>query len=276
MGVTVRLTLFASSQSKANEAAKAAFARFRTLDDMMSDYQQGSELNRFCAAPINTWTSLSPELYETFRNAQQISVLSDGGFDITAGPVVRLWRQARRESKLPAAAAIQDALNRTGFRKLELENGRARLLAPGMQLDLGGIAKGYACDEAIAALLKEGITSAMVEAGGDISVSDPPPGTDGWRIAILGWPGVEIKLKNESMSTSGDAEQFVELGGVRYSHVVDPRTGMGLVKSRQATIVGKMGWLTDALSTTACILPRSDAEALAKRLGVRAWLKESP
>jgi thiamine biosynthesis lipoprotein len=273
MGVTVRLTLFASNQSKATEAARVAFARFRELDDIMSDYQQNSELNRLCRAPTNEWTIISPDLYIVLRNAQRISVLTDGAFDVTSGPAVRLWRQARRDKRMPAALDLEVAKSLVNHRFLELDRNRARLLRPGMQLDLGGIAKGFACDEAIDALKREGVESAMVEAGGDISVSNPPPGSVGWRISILGWPALSVTIANEAMSTSGDAEQFLEIDGKKMSHVVDPRTAMAIVDSRQATVVGKQGWLTDALATSFCVIDRDSAETLAKKIGVRVWLK---
>jgi len=275
MGVTVRLTLFASNQSKALAAAKTAFARFAQLDSIMSDYQQNSELNRLCRVPANQWTNLSPDLYAVLERARRVSVLSGGAFDVTAGPNIRLWRAARQSKVLPGGEAIQSAIERTGFRLLELRDGQASLKKDGMQLDLGGIAKGYACDAALKKLSEAGVDSAMVEAGGDIAVSGPPPGTHGWTISILDWPNEKVSLVHKAISTSGDSEQFVEFEGVRYSHVVDPRTGWALRDSRQATVVGSLGWLTDALATTFCVLSRSEAEALAEELGVRVWLRES-
>lgn len=275
MGVSIRLTLFAPDEAKAFDAAKAAFARFAQLDNMMSDYQKNSELNRLCAQPPDSWTPVSSELFDVLRNGQRVSVLTEGAFDTTIGPVVRIWRQARRDAKMPLEADRLAALSRSGFRKMELDPSlRAVLLrSANMQLDLGGIAKGYACDEAMAVLKNHHIESAMIEGGGDLVVSNPPPGTDGWKIGVLGWPGLVVTLKNQAMSTSGDAEQYVDIEGKRYSHIVSPATGIGLTNSRQATVVGDSAWLTDALATAFCVMDPAASKALADRLRVRTWIK---
>lgn len=275
MGVSIRLTLFARSQEEGFQAAKAAFKRFGELDDMMSDYQKQSELNRLCAGPPDVWTSVSPELFDVLHQGRRLSVLTAGAFDTTVGPVVRIWRQARKDGKMPSDVSRMGALARSGYDKLDLDPLARKVLlrTAGMQLDLGGIAKGYACDEAMAVLKNHHINSAMIEGGGDLVVSDPPPGTDGWKIGILGWKDVVVTLKNQAMSTSGDAEQYVDIDGKRYSHVVDPKTGLGLTNSRQATVIADMGWLTDGLATAFCVMEPSESERLAKKLGVKIWLK---
>jgi thiamine biosynthesis lipoprotein len=135
------------------------------------------------------------------------------------------------------------------------------LRRPGMKLDVGGIAKGYASEEAIKVLKREGIASALVAGSGDIVVSGPPPGRPGWTIAVAplkpeseGGSSPTILLKDAAVSTSGDAEQFVEIDGVRYSHVVDPKTGLGLTERRSVTVIAREGITADGLDTAACIL----------------------
>jgi thiamine biosynthesis lipoprotein len=127
-----------------------------------------------------------------------------------------------------------------------------------MQLDLGGIAKGYAADEALAVLKKHGLDRALVAAGGDIAVSGPPPGADGWKIAIARLPGEKdagrLILRDAAVSTSGDAEQFVEIDGKRYSHIVDPRTGIGLLGRMSVTVVARKGIESDSLTKVAAVL----------------------
>jgi thiamine biosynthesis lipoprotein len=129
-----------------------------------------------------------------------------------------------------------------------------------MQLDLGGIAKGYAADEAIALLKKHGIDRALVAAGGDIAVSGPPPAADGWTIAIApleegeGKSGPSLILHDAAVSTSGDAEQYVEIDGKRYSHIVDPKTGLGLVGRMSATVVAPKGVTADSLTKVVAVL----------------------
>ena len=123
---------------------------------------------------------------------------------------------------------------------------------PDMQLDLGGIAKGYAADQALAVLRSHGLPRALVAASGDIAVGDPPPGKRNWRVAVgkldatNGEPARILYLNNAAVSTSGDAEQFVEIGGRRYSHIVDPRTGVGLTERLQVTVIGRQATDTDS------------------------------
>jgi thiamine biosynthesis lipoprotein len=128
-----------------------------------------------------------------------------------------------------------------------------------MRLDLGGIAAGYAVDEALKALRERGITSALVNASGDVGVSDQPPGTDGWRLGVVpdgqnGEPTRYLLIANAAVTTSGDAYQFVELDGHRYSHIVDPHTGLGLTSRISATVVAKDCITADSVATAVCVL----------------------
>jgi len=268
MGTKFRVVLYAADKESADNAARAAFARVAELNRVMSDYLADSELMKLCqksakepAGPVE----VSDELFFVLSKAQEVSELSDGAFDVTVGPVVRLWRQARKDREMPDPAVLKAALKRVGYKNLELDP-KAKtvsLKVPGMQLDLGGIAKGYAADEGLKAIEKLGIKSALVAASGDIAVSDAPPGKPGWRIDIASLPGDKEKrqllLKNAAVSTSGDAEQFVVIGGVRYSHIVDPRTGIGLTGRRSVTVVARRGILADSLSKMASILPADAA-----------------
>ena len=149
-----------------------------------------------------------------------------------------------------------------------------QLLKAGMQLDLGGIAKGYAADEGLAVLKKEGVTRALVAAGGDIAVSDPPPDADGWKIAIAPLEedadkeGPYMVLHDAAVSTSGDAEQYVEIDGKRYSHIVDPKTGLGLVGRMSATVVAPHGVVADSHTKIVAVLgPERGFKILEKEEG---------
>jgi thiamine biosynthesis lipoprotein len=196
------------------------------------------------------------------EQSQRLSQLSDGAFDVTVGPVVRLWRRARRTGALPPADALTRAREAVGWQKLQLDarHRTVTLTAPNMQLDLGGIAKGYAADKALGVLKRHGITRALVAASGDIAVGDPPPGKPGWRVGVGSMDGGDNKLarmlllQNAAVSTSGDLEQFVEIDGKRYSHIVDPRTGVGLTKRLQVSIIARHATDTDALATAVSVL----------------------
>jgi thiamine biosynthesis lipoprotein len=176
--------------------------------------------------------------------------------------VVSLWRKARREKKLPDAERLAQALQVVGYRKLHLDSRHrtVQLLAPRMRLDLGAIAKGYAADEALKVLHRHGMTRALVAGGGDMALGDPPPGKKGWRIEIAPLdttnapPARFVLLANAGLATSGDLFQHVEIGGKRYSHIVDPRTGIGLTDHSLVTVIAPDGITADGLATAVSVL----------------------
>ena len=263
MGVQVRLVLYAPNEPAAVEAARAAFARIAELEDIMSDYRPASELMRLSArfsdAPGGPPVPVSADLFSVLAQAQHLAEVSDGAFDVTVGPYVKVWRQARKDRRLPPPAVREAAAERVGWTSVRLDSARqtVQLLAPSMQLDLGGIAKGYAADEALEVLQNHGIDRALVEIGGDVAVSGPPPGQAGWRIRIenaeAGRPA-DTTLAHAAISSSGDTEQFVEIDGTRYSHVVDPRTGLGLTDRIAVTVVAPSATLSDGLATLLGVL----------------------
>jgi thiamine biosynthesis lipoprotein len=262
MGTRFGIILYAPDEATARQASQAAFARIASLDASMSDYRQESELMRLCAKAGGPPVRVSDELFFVLRRAEEVSRRSGGAFDVTVGPVMRLWRRARRTQKLPDREQLARALARVGYKNVRLD-ARARtvqLLKPGMQLDLGGIAKGYAADEALKALKKHGVTRALVAAGGDIAVSGPPPEAEGWSVAVARLVGVEksppgkLLLHDAAVSTSGDASQGVEIDGKRYSHIVDPRTGVALVGRMGVTVVAPDGITADSLTKVVAVL----------------------
>lgn len=187
MATPIRIVLYAADNATAAEAAKAAFSRFHQLGAILSDYDPQSELRRLCdtsggGKPVR----VSDDLWRVLVRAEQLSERSGGAFDATIGPVVRLWRSARQTKELPSPQSLQKALARVGYQLVRLEPKRqtVELLKPNMRLDLGGIAKGYAVDEAMAVLRKHGLTRVMVEAGGNLGLGDPPPEKPGWRIGL--------------------------------------------------------------------------------------------
>jgi FAD:protein FMN transferase len=219
MGVETRIVLYAPDEAAAVRAAARAFDRIARLDSILSDYRADSELSGLVARAGGPAVPVSPELFHVLARAQRFACLADGAFDVTAGPLVRLWRAARRSGVLPTAAEREAAAARVGWRHLELDPvaRTVRLRLQGMQLDLGGIGKGYAAGEALATLRAAGIDRAMVAMGGDIAASGPPPGERGWRIRIAHMPpdGDTLLLAHAAVSSSGDTEQYVEIDGVR-------------------------------------------------------------
>jgi thiamine biosynthesis lipoprotein len=162
---------------------------------------------------------------------------------------------------LPSDEALESALARIDYRAIRLhpEDKTVELLKPNMLLDLGGIAKGYALEQAYQVLRERGFDRVLLQAGGDILLGDPPPGKSGWRIGIgqtdpAKPPRMFLSLSNVEIATSGDRFQFVEIGGTRYSHLIDPKTGIGLIGHCQTTVVVPLGTLADGLSSSICIL----------------------
>jgi FAD:protein FMN transferase len=262
MGTLFRLVLYAPDKASADKAAAAAFARVAELNKIMSDYLADSELMRVAHQAVGRPVKVSDDLFTVLHKAEEVARRSDGAFDVSVGPLVRLWRQARKTKRLPDPDELKEALARVDYRKIKLdpEQRTVHLLILGMLLDLGGIAKGYAADAALAVLQKHGITRALVAAGGDVRCGDPPPNAAGWKVGIAplkdpSGPATHyLLIKNAAVSTAGDAHQFVELGGKRYSHIVDPKTGLGLVGPRAVTVIAPDGISADALDTAACVL----------------------
>lgn len=262
MGAPVKITLYASDERSANRAAEAAFARFAELDQIMSDYKPDSELSRLSAtAGSGRAVAVSDDLWKVFDRSRQVSEASDGAFDITVGPYVRLWRRARRSKEFPPEQRLIEARRAVGRQHLRLDGQRhtAQLLAPGMRLDLGGIAAGYAVDEALAVLAVHGVKRALIDASGDIGVGDAPPGEQGWKIGIApldpaGPPSRHVVLRNAAVTTSGDAFQHVVIGGRRYSHIVDPRTGLGLTEPSSVCVVAADCITADSLATAVSVM----------------------
>ena len=279
MGTTVRIVLYAPDEATAKKAAAAAFARIAELNRIMSDYDPDSELMRLCKKSGGPAVPVSLDLFHVLQASEKYARLSDGAFDVSIAPVVRLWRKARKTGEMPSANAIKNALERVDYRNIQLHPlGRTvRLLLADMLLDLGGIAKGYAADAALEALRQHGITRALVGLGGDIAVGDPPPDAPGWRVAVSPLknpadpPRHYLVLKNAGVSTAGDLHQAVEIGGKRYSHIIDPGTGLGLVGRRSATVVAPNATTSDGLDTAMCVMGPERGMAMIEKLdGVAA------
>ena len=262
MGTRFKIIVYSRDESAGKSAVKAAFQRIADLDGIMSDYRSTSELMRLCQKAGGEPVQVSDDLFRVLERSQEVAQLSDGAFDVTVGPVVRLWRQARRTHELPDPKELAQARELVGYRnvRLDTKNRTVQLLKPGMRLDLGGIGKGYAADAALATLKDHGIDRALVAAGGDIAVSGPPPDTDGWTIGIAPLLDPDAKpkryliLHDAAVSTSGDSEQYLEINGKRYSHIVDPHTGIGLTDRMSVTVVATKGLIADPMTKVVNVL----------------------
>jgi thiamine biosynthesis lipoprotein len=270
MGVTVRIVAYAADEPAAARACAAAFRRFAEIDEIASDYRPASELMRLCDRAGGPPVPVSAELFHLLERSQDLARRSRGAFDVTVGPYVALWREARRSGRLPSAPELARARECVGWTKMRLDRSRrtVQLLVPRMRLDLGGIAKGHAADRAQSVLREHGITRALIEAGGEIVVSDSPPGRRGWQVdtadVAAGSEPRSWTLTRAAVSTSGDTVQFVEIGGRRYSHIIDPRTGLGLTSRVAATVIARDGITADSLSTAVSVLGAEEGTRLVR------------
>lgn len=282
MGTEFRLEFFARDGAQAEAAAEAAFARIAALERVLSDYDPESELARLGArsdedAP-GEWIPVSSELFRMLAAAQAVARASGGAFDVTVGPCSRLWRRAQRQGEPPDEARLAEALRAVGHQKLALdpETHSVDLLARGMRLDPGGIGKGFALDEALRVLAEHGIQRALAVGGGDVAANASPPERAGWRVAIAGLDSgvpaedraaTELLLAHAALSTSGDLARFFEHAGVRYAHILDPRTGRALTERRLASVLAPSGARADAWATALAVLGPPGLALLAREPG---------
>lgn len=263
MGVQFRIAVYGSDSDAANNAATAAFDRIHQLNSIFSDYESSSEVRQLCENAVpGCPVRVSCELFEVLAASMRLSEETDGAFDVTVGHLSKLWRRARRREVMPDSDRLKEALNLTSFRLIRLypTSRCVELLRPGMRIDLGGIAKGYAADEALRTLSRHGFTRAMVDAGGDIVAGDPPPGSKHWQISVQPLNPqndadfTTLLIRNQAVATSGDAYQSVLIEGRRYSHILNPKTGLGLERRSSVTVIAPSGMTADSLASALSVL----------------------
>lgn len=265
MGTLFRITLYAQNDSLARTASDSAFQYVEKLNRILSDYDPDSELNRFTKLSGNgNYIDISEPLFEVLSKARQVSRHTKGAFDITVGPYVRLWRDIRTNDnpRLPSQEKLNQLQTLVGYHKILIDSttSSAALLQKDMQLDLGGIAKGYAADEALRILGEFDINRALIDAGGDIVTGDAPPGKSGWRISIPVRQNedqnkyITLELIHKALATSGDLFQYVVIGEERYSHIVNPETGIGLTNRSMVSVVAPDGITADSYASAVSVL----------------------
>jgi thiamine biosynthesis lipoprotein len=275
MGTRFTVICHADDGVLAAKAAAAAFSKASEVNQAASDYLPESELSKLTAGPVGTPIPLSPLLYKLLDHSRRLAETTGGAFDPTLGPLTKLWRETRRQGRLPAQEKLSAARAAVGWRHFTLDpaSRTITLLRENMAFDLGGVAKGYAADLMLESLNSAGISRAMILAGGDIRLGDPPPGRDGWRVALQTShsqrPDEVLILANTAVSTSGDLYQSVEIDGMRFSHILDPATGLGLTRRIAASVIAGEAKLTDPLATAACVLGPDDGDPIRKTPGVR-------
>lgn len=282
MGSPFRIIIESPDSTKAALAADSAFAYIAYLNSIMSDYLDGSEINRLSASSgSGKWVKVTPELFEVVRLSVQISQLTNGYFDITVGPAIQEWRRAMRRNYFPTAKTLRQKRHAIGYKAIDLDTNTQsiRLRKTKMKLDLGGIGKGYAAEKASLLLSQLGYKSAIVDAGGDLSIGNKPTSKQGWEISINSGTNSDsiqtIQLANKGIATSGANYRFIEHKGKKYSHIVNPRTGIGLRHHLRTTVIAPSATQADALSTAVSIAGiRKSKKMLKKFPDVQVWLLE--
>ena len=233
MGSTYSIAVYGEDRAVMETAVGEAFDEAQRLDDLLSNYKPESEwsqVNRFAAErPVKA----SPELFDLLSACVEYSRASEGSFDISVGPLMRVWGFYKGTGHMPRKDEIETARGKTGWRNIELDPGTrgVRFRKSGIELDPGGIGKGYAVDRMVNVLRRSGIAAGLVSASGSsIFAMGAPPGENGWHVEIKDPRDQsksieEVVLKDESMSTSGSYEKFFKADGRTYSHIMDPRTG---------------------------------------------------
>ncbi|MCY4159066.1 MAG: FAD:protein FMN transferase [Bacteroidetes bacterium] len=257
MGTEAHIVLYAADSLKATRAVESAFSRIDDLNNHLSDYLVESELSRLSnthGQPV----SVTQDLWDVLTASQEVARLSKGKFDVTSGPLTFLWRHAMRRGMLPDSIALRKAISVVGFELLHMnpDTMTVELEKKNMRLDLGGIAKGYAADQALAVLFQEGFYSVAVNLGGDIALGNAPPDTDGWSIKVFhGESGTEnMILANCGIAVSGDTYKYLEYQGMRYSHIVDPQSGYGITHKRKVAVIASSAMMADAWASAYSVM----------------------
>ena len=260
MGTLAEVTAIGPDEHTARAAVEAAYTRLEDVNRLMSDYRHDSEIGRLNALPAGGSLIVSPETFHVLHQAHRISEATGGVFDVTCRPPVELWKQASRNNRLPDEATLRQALTRVGWRKLGLSPATRTVSkrVDGTQIDLGGIAKGYALDLAASAMKKAGASSGLIDVGGDILAIGRQADGSPWRIGVQHplQTGLLLKLAltDRAVATSGNQQRFIVIDGKRYSHIIDPRTGQPAEEAVSVTVVAPDGITADAWATVFSVL----------------------
>jgi thiamine biosynthesis lipoprotein len=280
MGTTFEIHLYAESAASASAAFDVAFAEIERVEAAISNYRATSELSRINVAAAARPVVTDPEVFGLLQRSLDYSRQSDGAFDVTVGRLMKAWGFFRGRGRYPSAEELESARRETGWRLVALdpETRAVRFLGP-VELDLGGIGKGYAVDRVGALLRESGVRAALVSSGSSsIYALGAPPGEAGWLVRVpdpvdRSRPLATVRLRDQSLSTSGNYEKFFRLGGRTYCHIVDPRTGAPVEGMLQTTVIAPTATESDALSTALFVLgPEAGGRLLREHAGASALL----
>ncbi len=273
MGTFARIIAVAPNEAVAQKSIDAGFSRQKRVEELMSVYIPESELNRVNAKAHQHPVRVHPMTFEVIERAVEWSRKSNGAFDVTIGPLVELWRNAGDANQPPSAEQLAEARTRIGYDKLILDANQltVQFTAPGMKLDLGGIAKGYAIDQSVKAMRSAGASAGMVDIGGDISCfGSPAEGRKHWRIGLQDPSRADLNMAESAnllvlqfatpsndaiaVTTSGNYQRFTVIEGRRHSHIIDSESGQSSDALASVTIIAPDATAADALATAVSVL----------------------
>ncbi|MCA9132675.1 MAG: FAD:protein FMN transferase [Planctomycetales bacterium] len=260
LGTVVSFKAFHADRAVVQRGFERAAERVRELEAILTDYDPNSETRRLSQQAVGQPHQVSPDLWEVLAASQRWHQRTDGAFDSSLGTLTRLWRKHRRAARLPSEQEIQQALQQSGWQHVRLDAAQCtvELTSEDIQFDFGAIGKGYIADEAYELLRAADLSCCLVNISGNMRAGDAPPSRSGWRIEIAplekdGPPLRRVEIVQQAIATSGDLWQFSLIDGQRRSHILDPRTGYGVLGPRCATAIAPTATDADALATAACI-----------------------
>ena len=271
MGTVIEITLIADDEEAANKASLQAFQEIKRIETLMSPWLDSSDVTRINRSAGKERVKVSPETFEVIQKAQEISELSEGGFDITIGPLTELWREARKKKIPPPVEEVKEKLGLVNFKNIETDQeGKVFLKKKGMAIDLGGIAKGYAVDRAFELLKSLGYKNLIVNAGGDLRVGGLK-NNQPWSIGIQNPREskkilARISVSDMAVATSGDYERFFNYEGKRYHHIFNPKDGFPTEGCQSVTIVTKDCITADGLATAVFVLGSEKGYSLCQKV----------
>jgi FAD:protein FMN transferase len=272
MGSNFSIQFYDSDSLHAQVIAHNAFLIVDTLNNSFSDYVDNSEISNLAKnAGNDEWIKISSDLYNILVQSKAAFLKSNGAFDVTLGQLTKLWRITKKEKRIPTKQVLDRALTISGFKYLAIDtlSKKVKLTKKGVLIDLGGIGKGYAAQKVFDYFCENNLKTVLIDAAGNMAIGEADSITKYWKIGVEVSNGSIFKnkllrLKNIAISTSGDLYQYIEIGGKRFSHIVNPKTGLGLSYQRQVTVICKNATTADWLSTAMTILPIKKAIDLAK------------
>ncbi len=275
MGSPLNIIFYTTDSLEAEKLAAGCFLLTDSLNAIYSDYLPASELNRLSnTSGMDSFVKLSPQLYGIILTGKKAWELSDHNFDITIGSLSQLWRKARKTNTFPSTEEVTNAKSFVGLQNIIIDTitHSVKILKQGLQLDLGGIAKGDVAQKLVDYLRDKGVRHALVDAGGDIAMSEAPPNATGWKVAVNipengeAFLSKNLLIQNKAVATSGDIYQYIVHNGRKYGHIINPKTGYGITSQRNVTVIADDGVTADWLASACSVLSLSEAKKIAGKL----------